>query len=230
MLITSTATLDGYRIVRYLGPLAVDVPVGASGSMLDNMKEGLGLRGSRQRTAIDRALEKAQDLLVQRAQAHGGNALIGFRVDVVRNGRGKTLLLASATQVVAEPVADGDALASVLGELVRVLERQPVAQSWPPAAAPSRRVAAPPVVHAPEIEPEPEPEYEAEPEAAFAPEFAPAPPQVVADADDDAPIPPFTDGFEPAVVAPRTDGSSARPPAPVAALAGVANGPRQTSP
>ncbi len=208
MLITSTATLDGYRIVRYLGPLAVDVPVGASGSMLDNMKEGLGLRGSRQRTAIDRALEKAQDLLVQRAQAHGGNALIG----------------------VAEPVADGDALASVLGELVRVLERQPVAQSWPPAAAPSRRVAAPPVVHAPEIEPEPEPEYEAEPEAAFAPEFAPAPPQVVADADDDAPIPPFTDGFEPAVVAPRTDGSSARPPAPVAALAGVANGPRQTSP
>lgn len=99
MIFTAAGVIEGHSIVDYQAPLSVDIPIRKSGSAIDNVKEGLGVRGCTQQTAIDVAREKGLALFEQRVLAGGGNGVVDLHQQVVTNGRNSRILLMTGTPV-----------------------------------------------------------------------------------------------------------------------------------
>lgn len=105
-LITTSTSLDGYRIVKHLGIIR-GITV-RSRSAIGNIAGGLqSLFGGRLSVYVElceKAREEAYQLMIQHAQAIGANAVINMRYDANEVMQGITEVLAYGTAVVVEKV------------------------------------------------------------------------------------------------------------------------------
>jgi uncharacterized protein YbjQ (UPF0145 family) len=104
--ITTTPSLDGRRIVRYLGVVAGEAIMGANvfKDLFAGVRDIVGGRSGTYERELQRAREIALDELEQRARALGANAVVGVDLDYEVLGQGNSMLMVSAsgTAVVVE--------------------------------------------------------------------------------------------------------------------------------
>ena len=107
MPVTTTFTIDGYRITQYKGVargIIVRAPTITQG-ILGGLKNLIGGRIGAYTEMCEQARQQAFDLLVQHARDMGANAIVGLRYDaseVVSRGSA-TEVLCYGTAVVIEP-------------------------------------------------------------------------------------------------------------------------------
>ncbi len=105
MLITTTNTLEGRRITKYLGLVTGEAILGANifKDIFANITDIVGGRSG----AYERELQKAKTIALQEMQAQaeqmGGNAVIAVDLDYETVGSGSMLMVSAAgTAVVVE--------------------------------------------------------------------------------------------------------------------------------
>jgi uncharacterized protein YbjQ (UPF0145 family) len=104
MLVTTTDTLPGYRVVRHIGVMrglsvrsrSVVGNIGASIQIL------FGGNITMYTKLAEEARQEAYDLLIAQAQAAGANAIVGMRYDANEMASAVTEVLAYGTAVVVE--------------------------------------------------------------------------------------------------------------------------------
>lgn len=105
-LVTTSTSLEGYKIVRHLGVIR-GITV-RSRSVLGNIAGGFqSLFGGQLSIYVElceNAREEAYQLLIQHAQVAGANAIINMRYDANEVMQGITEVLAYGTAVVVEKV------------------------------------------------------------------------------------------------------------------------------
>ncbi|MGL4598884.1 MAG: YbjQ family protein [Bacteroidia bacterium] len=105
MLLTTTNSVEGQRIVRYIGLVTGETILGAN-IFKDFMAGITDIVGGRS-TAYERTLQEAKDQaiaeMMQRAQQQGANAIIGIDLDYETVGKGTMLMVSvSGTAVVLQ--------------------------------------------------------------------------------------------------------------------------------
>lgn len=105
--VTTTFTIEGYRIVQYLGVvrgLIVRAPTISQGIM-GGLKSIVGGRIGAYTTMCEQTRQQAYDLLIDHAVALGANAIVGLRFDAseVASKVSATEVLCYGTAVVIEP-------------------------------------------------------------------------------------------------------------------------------
>jgi len=105
-MITTAFALDGYQVVQILGVVRGITVRSRSiiGNMLGGLQTILGGNITIYTELCEKAREEAFELMVQHAQALGGNALIGMRYDANEITDGVTEVLAYGTAVVVERI------------------------------------------------------------------------------------------------------------------------------
>lgn len=105
MLVTTTATLEGKRIVEYKG-LVSSTAIHGINIGRDFMAAGRNIVGGRSKSyedELDKGQGEALAELEQAAEAMGANAIVGLTVDVESLGQGNMLMVNMAgTAVVVE--------------------------------------------------------------------------------------------------------------------------------
>ena len=103
--VTTTFTIEGYRITRYLGVvrgLVVRAPTIAQG-ILGGLKSIVGGQIGAYTTMCEQTRQQAFELLVDHAVALGANAVVGLRYESSEIGQGATEVLCYGTGVIIEP-------------------------------------------------------------------------------------------------------------------------------
>jgi uncharacterized protein YbjQ (UPF0145 family) len=109
MPVTTTFTIEGYRIVQYLGivrGIIVRAPTISQG-ILGGLKSIIGGRIGAYTEMCEQARQNAYDLLIDHARALGANAIVGLRYDASEIGSkasGATEVLCYGTAVIIQPV------------------------------------------------------------------------------------------------------------------------------
>ncbi len=103
-LVTTTFTIDGYKVVKTLG-LVRGITV-RSRSIIGNIGAGIqtlfGGNITIYQELCERARQEAYEIMVYHAQQIGANAIIGMRYDANEVAAGVTEVLAYGTAVVVE--------------------------------------------------------------------------------------------------------------------------------
>jgi uncharacterized protein YbjQ (UPF0145 family) len=105
--VTTTFSIDGYRIVQYLGVvrgLIVRSPTIAQG-FLGGLKSIIGGRIGAYTEMCEQTRQQAYELIIEHAMAVGANAIVGFRYDaseIGAKGMSATEVLCYGTAVVIE--------------------------------------------------------------------------------------------------------------------------------
>jgi uncharacterized protein YbjQ (UPF0145 family) len=106
MLVTTTPTIEGKRIVRYCGVVAGEAILGANifKDLFAGLRDIVGGRSGSYEKELQRAREIALQELQERAQEVGANAVIGVDLDYEVLGQNNSMLMvtASGTAVVVE--------------------------------------------------------------------------------------------------------------------------------
>jgi len=107
MIVTTTLSVDGYRIKEYRGivrGLIVRAPTIGQG-ILGGLKSIIGGQIGAYSEMCEQARQQAYDLLLQHAQQMGANAVVGVRYDAseVVGKESATEVLCYGTAVVIEP-------------------------------------------------------------------------------------------------------------------------------
>src|SRR6187402_632341 len=105
--VTTTFTIDGYKITHYLGivrGLIVRTPTISQG-ILGGLKSIVGGRIGSYTEMCEQARQQAYELLLDHARSLGANAIVGLRYDAseIGKGAGATEVLCYGTAVVLEP-------------------------------------------------------------------------------------------------------------------------------
>jgi uncharacterized protein YbjQ (UPF0145 family) len=110
--VTTTFTIEGYRIRQYLGivrGLTVRAPTISQG-ILGGLKSIIGGQVGAYTEMCEQTRQQAYDLIIDHARALGANAIVGLRYDASEIG-GKassaTEVLCYGTAVVIEPEVAG---------------------------------------------------------------------------------------------------------------------------
>jgi uncharacterized protein YbjQ (UPF0145 family) len=106
MLISTTSTLDGKRVTKYLGLVTGEAILGANifRDIFAGIRDIVGGRSA----AYEQELRKAKDIAIremtEQAQALGANAVIGVDLDYENVGQsgGMLMVSASGTAVITE--------------------------------------------------------------------------------------------------------------------------------
>src|SRR4029453_8147252 len=106
MLISTTSTLDGKRVTKYLGLVSGEAILGANifRDIFAGIRDIVGGRSA----AYEQELRKAKDIalreMTEQAQALGANAVIGVDLDYENVGQsgGMLMVSASGTAVIIE--------------------------------------------------------------------------------------------------------------------------------
>jgi uncharacterized protein YbjQ (UPF0145 family) len=108
MPVTTTFTIEGYRIRQYMGVvrgLIVRAPTISQG-ILGGLKSIIGGNIGAYTEMCEQARQHAYDLLIDHARALGANAIVGLRYDASEIGgkaSGATEVLCYGTAVIIEP-------------------------------------------------------------------------------------------------------------------------------
>src|SRR5437588_6234336 len=112
MAVTTTFTIEGYRIRAYLGVvrgIIVRAPTISQG-IIGGLKSIVGGRIGAYTEMCEQTRQQAYDLLIDHARAVGANAIVGLRYDASEIGGargGSTEVLCYGTAVVIEPETAG---------------------------------------------------------------------------------------------------------------------------
>lgn len=109
MIVSTTFTLEGYRIREYRGVvrgIIVRAPTISQG-ILGGLKSIVGGQIGAYTEMCEQARQQAFDLLVRHAREIGANAILGMRYDAaeVAAAHSATEVLCYGTAVVVEPIA-----------------------------------------------------------------------------------------------------------------------------
>ncbi|MEO8287441.1 MAG: heavy metal-binding domain-containing protein [Chloroflexota bacterium] len=108
MILTTTSTLDGLRVVRYLGIVEGEAILGANvfKDFFAGIRDIVGGRSGAYEEELRKAREIAKSEMSRVAQQLGANAIIGIDLDyesiVLGNGGGMLMVTASGTAVLVE--------------------------------------------------------------------------------------------------------------------------------
>lgn len=106
MLVTTTPSIEGKKIVRYCGVVAGEAILGANifKDLFAGLRDIVGGRSGSYERELQRAREIALQELQERAQEAGANAVIGVDLDYEVLGQNNSMLMvtASGTAVVVE--------------------------------------------------------------------------------------------------------------------------------
>ena len=106
MLLSTTPSLEGMRITRYLGVVVGEAILGANifKDMFAGIRDIVGGRSAAYEKELAKAREIALEELSRHAAALGGNAVVGIDLDYEVIGRegGMLMVSVSGTAVVAE--------------------------------------------------------------------------------------------------------------------------------
>lgn len=107
MLITTTSTLEGRKVTRYVGLVTGEAILGANlfKDLFAGIRDLVGGRSAAYEGELRKAREIAVQEMAQQAQAMGANAVIGVDLDYeeISPGQGTMLMVsASGTAVVIE--------------------------------------------------------------------------------------------------------------------------------
>jgi uncharacterized protein YbjQ (UPF0145 family) len=99
MIVTTTPTIEGSRIVEYLGVVAVEAIVGANifRDLFASVTDIVGGRSGAYEDALRGARETALQELQQAARDAGGNAVVGVDLDYEVIGKNGSMLMVSAS-------------------------------------------------------------------------------------------------------------------------------------
>ena len=104
IIVTTTFTIEGYRIKQYLGVvrgIIVRAPTISQG-ILGGLKSIVGGQIGAYTTMCEQTRQQAYELLIDHAVALGANAIVGLRYESSEIGRGATEVLCYGTGVVIE--------------------------------------------------------------------------------------------------------------------------------
>ena len=101
MLITTTPSVEGQKITRYLGLVSGEAILGANifRDFFAGIRDIVGGRSAAYEQELRKAKEIALQEMVQQAQALGGNAIVGVDLDyeTIQVGAGGGMLMVSAS-------------------------------------------------------------------------------------------------------------------------------------
>jgi len=105
--VSTTGTLEGYKIESYLGPLIVP-SIGAGSFIKDwfgRFTDFFGGRSESYRRTYEKILSAGLSEMSQQAKAHGANAIINLRIETTNISIGKSLMsiLLYGTAVIIRP-------------------------------------------------------------------------------------------------------------------------------
>jgi uncharacterized protein YbjQ (UPF0145 family) len=107
MLVTTTTTLDGRRISKYLGLVSGEAILGANifRDLFAGIRDIVGGRSAAYEQELRKAKSIAVNEMLEQAQALGANAVVGVDLDYESVGQtgGMLMVSASGTAVVCEP-------------------------------------------------------------------------------------------------------------------------------
>jgi len=106
IMITTTFSLDGYRVVRHLGIVrGITVRTRGLGSKISaGIRSLVGGQVEAYVSMCEVARAEAMDFMLTHARERGANAVIGVRYDANEVDAGMTEVLAYGTAVVVEPI------------------------------------------------------------------------------------------------------------------------------
>lgn len=106
MIVTTTNTVEGYRITSYLGIVTGETILGANvfKDFMAGLSDVFGGRSKAYETSLAEARNTALGEMMERASALGANAIIGVDLDYETVGQGSSMLMvnASGTAVILE--------------------------------------------------------------------------------------------------------------------------------
>jgi uncharacterized protein YbjQ (UPF0145 family) len=106
MLVTTTPSIEGKKIVKYCGVIAGEAILGANifKDLFASVRDVVGGRSATYEKELQRAREIALAELAERAGLMGANAVVGVDLDYEVLGQGNSMLMVSAsgTAVVIE--------------------------------------------------------------------------------------------------------------------------------
>lgn len=106
MIVTTTPSVEGQRITRYLGVVAGEAILGANvfKDLFAGIRDIVGGRSATYEKELQKAREIALLEMQERAQALGANAVVGVDLDfeVLGQGNGMLMVSASGTAVVLD--------------------------------------------------------------------------------------------------------------------------------
>jgi uncharacterized protein YbjQ (UPF0145 family) len=99
MLITTTATVEGHRIVQYHGLVSGEAILGANvfRDMFAAIRDIVGGRAGSYEKELKRARDIALDDMADEARARGANAIIGVDLDYETVGKEGSMLMVTAS-------------------------------------------------------------------------------------------------------------------------------------
>jgi len=133
MIVSTTASLEGYKIVRYIDVVSGHAIVGAN-AVSDAIAGFTGLLGGRS-TTLEKKVRKAEEAalkeIVEEARDRGANAVIGLHVDfetiMLKDKDCMLAMAASGTAVVVAAVAEKN---DDMGSNESVPHPTPTKSSW----------------------------------------------------------------------------------------------------
>jgi len=105
MLVTTTPTLDGLRVIEYKGLVTGEAIVGANivRDIFAGIRDIVGGRSAAYEKELEQARNIAMEEMVQKAASMGANAVIGIDLDYETVGGGGMLMVSiSGTAVVVD--------------------------------------------------------------------------------------------------------------------------------
>ncbi|MBL8868359.1 MAG: heavy metal-binding domain-containing protein [Planctomycetaceae bacterium] len=106
MLMTTTPSVEGQRIVRYCGVITGEAILGANvfKDLFAGIRDIVGGRSATYERELQRARDIAMEELAERARQLGANAVVGVDLDyeVLGQNNGMLMVSASGTAVILE--------------------------------------------------------------------------------------------------------------------------------
>ena len=106
MIVTTTPSIEGHNIIAYHGVIVGEAILGANvvRDLFAGITDIIGGRSSAYEASLQEARETALRELEQRAQAAGGNAVVGVDLDYEVVGNSMLMVSASGTSVTVEGI------------------------------------------------------------------------------------------------------------------------------
>jgi uncharacterized protein YbjQ (UPF0145 family) len=105
MLLSTTSTLDGVKVTRYIGIVSGEAILGANvfKDIFAGIRDIVGGRSAAYEQELRRAKDLAMQEMIEQAAALGANGVIGIDLDYETVGSGNMLMVsASGTAVVVQ--------------------------------------------------------------------------------------------------------------------------------
>ncbi|MFO7966820.1 MAG: heavy metal-binding domain-containing protein [Archaeoglobaceae archaeon] len=104
MIVTTTPTLEGKKIVDYKGIVSGEAILGANvfKDVFAGIRDVIGGRSGAYEKELNKAKEIAVNEMAERAKENGGNAVVGVTIDYEEMREGMLMVCCFGTAVVAE--------------------------------------------------------------------------------------------------------------------------------